>query len=451
MQIVIVGAGTVGFELAVHLQRSGHDVSLVEQNAARCAEISEKLDILVVEGAGCSPHALEAAGLADAQMVLAVTSVDEVNILVCGIAAQFKVPTRIARIRSSEFRGRKAHVDLEELGVTRIIDPEQVLVQVIDQIARIPEAVEVFSYHEGQILIARHILSEGMPIIGKDLKQVLEKAGGEKFLAVALKRQDKAWIPAGDDVLQAGDDVTTIFPRESLSKYLELLNLTGKRVHKAVIAGDGRTAMQLSADLEGWVENVTLISPNVIHARRAAELLDKVMVIQGQPTERDVLLEVGVDAADLYVGVGNRTTTNVMSALLAKSMGATRVVAMSLEPKNNQLFRSLGVDHIISPRRAMAQEIMDIIHRGRRSVELQLRDMDLESIELMAEENSKITREPLLKVWRPYKRQAIVGAVIRGGEVMIPSGDTQIETGDELIVIVKPKHVHKINSLFKGH
>jgi len=452
VQIVIVGAGTVGFELAVHLQKAGHDVSLVESDAARCAEISEKLDILVVDGPGSSPRVLEHAGLPDAQMVLAVTSVDEVNILVCGIAAQFDVPTRIARIRSSEFRGQHATVDLEQLGVTRVIDPEQVLVRVIDQIARIPDAVEVFSYHEGQILIARHIMADGMPILDKNLIEILRMAGDDQFLSVALKREqeEKTWIPAGDDVLRAGDDVTTIFPRDSLPKYLELLNLTGKRVHKAIVAGDGRTAIQLSEDLETWVESVTLVSPDTAHARRAADLLDRAEVICGDATERNVMMEVGVDSADLFVGVGQRTTHNVMGALLARAEGTKRVIAMSLEPKNNALFRSLGVDHVISPRRAMAQEIIDLIHRGRRSVELQLRDMNLESVELIAGENAKITRAPLQKVWMPYKRQAIVGAVVRDGQVLIPRGKTQIQAGDEVIVVIKPQHIHKIQSLFKG-
>ena len=166
MQTIIVGAGTVGFDLAVQLQNSGHDVGLVEKNPARCAAIREKLDILVVEGPGSSPRALIEAGLAEAQMVLAVTSVDEVNILVCGLAAQFGVETRIARVRNPEFTGRQARVDLGRLGVTRVIDPERIIVRVIHNIARIPDVVEIFSYHNDEILIApsRPTL---YPVLGK--------------------------------------------------------------------------------------------------------------------------------------------------------------------------------------------------------------------------------------------------------------------------------------------
>lgn len=452
MQIVIVGAGTVGFELAVHLQNSGHDIAVVEADGERCAEIGEKLDLLVVEGPGSSPRALEQAGIEGAEMVLAVTSVDEVNILVCGMARQYGVETRIARIRSGEFRGKSAHVSLAELGVTRVIDPEQVMVRVIDQIARIPDAVEVFSYHEGKILIARHVMREGMPILDKRLVEVVQMAGEHQFLAVALRREEvgKTWIPAGDDVLAAGDDITTTFTRDSLNRYLEMLGLEGKRPRKTIVAGDGLTAVQLAQAFATWMEDVTLIDPSPPHAHFAAARLDGVEVIVGDPTERDVLHEVGVGRADLYVGAGKATSRNVMGALLARAEGAGRVIAMSLEPQSNELFRKIGVDHVISPRRAIAQEIMDVIARGHYSVELHLRNLDLEAVELRAGENSKVTRGPLQKVWTPYKRQAIVGAVHRDGQAIIPRGNTEVQPGDEVIVIIKPKHVHSIRGLFKG-
>jgi len=449
LQILIVGGGTVGFELAVQLQRAGHDVALVEKDPQRCAEIEEKLDILVVAGQGSSPRALERAGIAGAQMAIAVTSVDEVNILVCGMATQYGVETRIARIRSGEFLSRSSHVDLSALGVTRVIDPEHVMTRIIEQIALIPEAVEVFSYHDGQVLIARHIMKEGMPILGKALSDILPQDSSHQFLAVALRRDGTDCIPAGDDVPRPGDDFTTIFPREALPKYLEMLGLGGHSVRKAVVAGNGRTAVHLCEHFSRWVDDVVLVDRDAEHGRKAAEILDDVDVIHGDPTEQDVLREVNTGKADLFVGAGRETSRNVMSALLAKSEGARRVIAISFEPKSNRLFRDIGVDHVVSPRRAMAQEIMDVIHRGRLSVELQLRDMNLESLEIKAGQNSKITRAPLHKVWQPFKRQAIAGAVFRGGHTLIPQGNTVIEPGDDVIVVTQPKVLSRIHSLFR--
>ncbi|MDP6418478.1 MAG: Trk system potassium transporter TrkA [Candidatus Krumholzibacteria bacterium] len=450
MQIVIVGAGTVGFELAVQLQSQGHDVSLVEEDGARAASISEKLDVLVVEGNGSSPRALEQAGIRQASMLLAVTSHDEVNILACGLAEQMGVEQRIARIRNHELTSSRSPIKLENLGVTRVINPERVLVRVIDQIARVPDAVEVFAYHDGDIVISRHIIRDNMPVAGKNLIEVLEMAENRQFLAVAIKRDGKTWIPAGDDILQDGDDVTTLFRHDALPEYLRLLDLEDRVPRRAFVAGDSLTAVQLCAALREWIDSVTLLDPDYEHGLLAAEELDLVEVLHGDPSDRDFLREANLSGCDLFVGASERTTQNVMSALLARSEGARQVSAISLEPRSNRLFREIGVDHVISPRRMVSQEIMDLIHRGRFSMELQLRDMDLESLEILAEEGSKITSAPLHKVWNPFKRQAIAGAIIREDKILIPRGDSHVEAGDELIVITQPKTLNQIRRLFKG-
>ncbi|MFC1572015.1 Trk system potassium transporter TrkA [Candidatus Eisenbacteria bacterium] len=448
MNIVVVGAGTVGFDLAVNLRRARHDVSLVEIDPQRCASIREKLDILVVEGPGSSPNALEEAGIQDAQMVLAVTSVDEVNILVCGLAAQSGVVRRIARIRNPEFAGRRSRVDMAKLGITRFIDPERISVRIIDQIVRIPDAVEAFGFHEGQILIVRHMMKDGMPIVGSSLAEIIERAGPHRLLAVALRRTGADRIPAGNDVLQVGDDVTTVIPRGSLPTYFEFLGLSGKEVRKAVVAGDGLTAMLLCETLKEWVADVVLIDPDAEHGKLAAERLNGVEVLHGDPTEEDMLREVNAAGADVFMGAGRSTTPNVMSALLARAQGTPCVFAVSYEPEHDHLYREIGVQHVVSPRRAMSQEIMDLIHRGHISMEIPLRDMEFEAIEIIAEERSKITKGPLHKVWRPFHGKAIVGAVIHNGAACIPSGETVVAADDDVIVVTTPKLVGKIEAHF---
>jgi trk system potassium uptake protein TrkA len=449
VQIVIVGAGQVGFDLAVHLQRSKHDVALVEADRQRCEAIGEKLDILVVQGSGSSPHTLEAAGIQQAQMVVAVTSVDEVNIMVCGLAQQYGVERRIARVRRRELTRRRAAVSLKSLGVSHVIDSEGIIVGIIDQIARIPDAVEVFAYHDGEVIIVRHVMTAQMPIIGHTLAEALQKAEPHRLLAVALRRRGEVRIPTGDDVFKPGDDYTSVMPKGSLPKYLSFLGLERRSVKKAIVGGSGPTAVLLCERFKEWIEDVTLVDPDREHGQQAAEQLDGVEVIHGDPTERDILGEVNVSGADLYVGAGKRTTPNVMSALLARSEGTAKVVALSNEPHNNRLFRKIGVHHVVSPRRAMAWEIMDLIHRGRISMELQLRDLDIESLAIRAEQHSKITRGALHKVWEPLKGKAIVGAVIHDGAPEIPSGATQVEEGDEVIVVTHPGSVRNSEDLVR--
>jgi len=391
---------------------------------------------------------LERAGIAEARILLAVTSVDEVNILACGLAAQYGVPTRIARIRNRELIRDPEHIDLAPLGVTRAINPEGIVVRVIDQIARIPDVVEVFGYHEGEILIARHVLTAGMPIVGRSLVEILGAAGSGRLLSVLLRRGAEVRIPVGSDVLAPGDDVTTLFPRGSLPKYLDLLGLSGRAARKAVIAGDGLTAIQLGEVLSRWIPDVTLVSRDAAHAERAAAQLGRVEVLYGEPTDRDVLHDVNVAGADLFVGAGRDTPQNVMSALLARAEGAGRVLAVSFEPQNNRLFRNIGVDHVISPRRAVNQEIIDIILRGRGALELHLRDMDFQAVQLQAEPGSPITRAPLIETWKDLKGQAIVGAVVHQGRMLVPGGDTRIEAGDDAIVIASPRAARRIQKLF---
>jgi len=450
VQIVIVGGGTVGFDLAAQLRKAGHDVGLVERDPARSTELQDKLDALVVEGAGSSPLALEQAGLRGADMVLAVTSSDEVNILVCGLAEQWDVATRIARVRNPEFTSRRSRVDLHRLGVTRVIDPERILVRVIDQIARIPDVVEAFGYHDGDVLIVRHIMTERMPVVGHPLSELSKRTAGERLLAVALQRGSETRIPSGKDILQPGDDVTTVFASRSLPRYLEMLALTGRQVHKAIVFGDGLAALRLCEVFSAWVDDLTLIDPDAAHGRLAAERLDKAEVIHGDATNRDVLREVQVSGAGLFVGAARITADNVMSALLARSEGAARVIVVSDEPSNNRLFRHLGIDHVVTPRRLMAQEIMDVIHRGRRSLELQLRDMPLESVLMRADPGSPVTRGPLAETWAALRGRAIVGAVVHEGETVIPGGETRIAPGDDAVIVTEPGEVKKVQKIFGG-
>ncbi|MBD3237157.1 MAG: Trk system potassium transporter TrkA [Candidatus Eisenbacteria bacterium] len=450
VQTIIVGAGTVGFDLARQLLKAKHDIAVIERDSQRCAQIGEKLDVLAIPGMGTSPPSLESAGIGDAELCIAVTSVDEVNILVCSMAEQYGVPTRIARVRNRELTAPDSPIDLASLGVTRVINPERLVVRIIDHIARIPDAVEVFGYHDGEVLIARHIMTDQMPVIGRSLLEIPNiLAADHYFLAVAIKRGGRTWIPAGDDRLQPGDDVTTVFPFTSLPEYLRALGLSRRRVRRAVVAGQGLTVQLLCETLRAWIEDVTLIDPDPADGQSAAESLQGLDVIEGDPTDRTVLQEVNVSKTDLFVGAGRSTTQNVMGALLARSEGAPKVLAVSYEPQNNRLFRQIGVSHVVSPRRAMTQEIMDVIHRGRGAMELQLRDMPLESFELRAEIDSPITAGPLSDVWAPWRRKAIIGAVIRDGRPLLPRGETRIQPEDDVIVITEPKHVDRISKLFR--
>jgi len=450
VEIVIVGAGSVGQNLAIQLQRNGQSVAVLEPDPARAEALREAADIQVLTASGSSPLALEAAGIQRAHTILAVTNLDEVNILACGLARQYGVKTRIARIRSGEFVGAASHVNLWELGVSHVIDPERVVTQVISQLARIPDAVEVFSYHEGEILISRNMLQEGMPILGETLAEGAQRPDAVDLRVVALKRGDDVWIPGGDAQPMAGDELVAVFPRASLPGYLRTLGLEHHSVKKAVVAGDGLLGIILAASLNTWVPEVVLIDSDPEHARQAAETLDGVDVFSGDPTDQAVLKEIHLSGADLFVGAGQKTTANVMSALFARSHGVDEVMAISHEPGNNPLYRQLGVHQVISPRRAVTQEIMDMLTHGHGAFELHFRDMDLESLELVAEAGCAMLNGPLSEVWTPFQGDAIIGTIRRNGNCFIPTKSTRIMVDDEVILVTHPVRVERLRSMFEG-
>lgn len=450
MEIVIVGAGSVGQNLAIQLQRNGQSVAVLEPDSERADALREAADIQVLTASGSSPIALEAAGIQRAHTLLAVTDLDEVNILACGLARQYGVKTRIARIRSGEFVGSKSHVNLWELGVSHVIDPERVVTRVITQLAMIPDAVEVFSYHEGEILISRHVLQEGMPILGQSLAEAATLEDSIKLRAVAIKRGDQVWIPHGDARPEAGDELVTVFPRESLPGYLTALGLERHRVRKAVVAGDGLLGIILASSLNTWIPEVVLIDSDPTHARHAAECLDGIDVIAGDPTDQAVLKEIHLAGAELFVGVGESTTGNVMSALFAASQGVDEVMAISHDPGNNPLYRQLGVHQVISPRRAVAQEIMDMLAHGHGAFELHFRDMNLESLELVAESGAGVLDGALSEIWGPLHGDAIIGIIRREGACFIPEGTTRLLANDEVIVITSPDRADRLRAMFEG-
>ena len=450
VEIVIVGAGSVGQNLAIQLQRNGQNVAVLEPDPARADALRETADIQVICSSGSSPLALEAAGIQRAHTLLAVTNLDEVNILACGLARQYGVKTRIARIRSGEFVGSSSHVNLWELGVSHVIDPERVVTRVINQLAVIPDAVEVFSYHEGEILISRHVLQEGMPVLEETLAEAAKRQDSVEMRAVAIKRKDVVWIPHGDARPEAGDELVTVFPRESLTGYLRALGLDGHRIRKAVVAGDSLLGIILAASLNEWIDEVVLIDPDPTHARHAAECLDGIDVIAGDPTDQAVLKEIHLAGAELFVGAGEATTGNVMGALCARAQGVDEVMAISHEPGNNPLYRQLGVDQVISPRRAVAQEIMDMLAHGHGAFELHFRDMDLESLELVAEDGCAMLEAPLSELWGPLHGDAIIGTIRREGRCFIPTGATRIMVKDEVIVVTHPNRADRLRSMFEG-
>lgn len=448
MRIVIVGAGVVGYSLVEQLSHELHDISLVDRDSSICNAISEKMDLLVVQGTGSSPDVLKQAGIDSADMVIAVTPNDEINILVCGLAEQYGVQKRIARIRNQEYSDPGSEVDVSRLGVTQVIQPERVVVDAILQFIESPGALDAANFQHSNILLRGYEILPGMPITGQSLKEISAMADPHLLLVVTIVRQGKAIIPTGDLIIEPGDQVFALFPRESLDTFLSLVNRSRKSVKRVVISGNGLTSVYLASALEKMIDSTVYVTSDYNEGERLAEMFHNVEVLYGDCMEVDTLQEVHVDKADFFVSTGKTTENNIMSALLAKAEGAKEVISISVEPRYNQLFQSIGIDHVISPRLTMAREIMEVVRRGQIGAATRIRDVDIEILRIIAVEKSRVVGRPLQDVWKNVKIESLVGGIIRKDTMIIPDGNTVIEPGDDVIVITHTNNKDVIQKLF---
>lgn len=450
MKIIIVGGGVVGSSLAEHLENEHHTISLIEKDSTICQDIGERLDIKIITGSGSSPQLLEEAGIENADMIIAVSPIDELNILVCSIALQYDVPTRIARIRSNEFRGGEGGIDIARMGVTLVIDPEAVVVDAITQFVETPGASDAINFHSGSVMMRGYKVTEEMPIVNKALKDIRAESDEHPMLFIAAFRDGKGIIPDGEYVVEPGDDLFGVFSRSSLENFLGFFNRSAKDVDNVIITGDSLTAILLADAMQKIVDKVILVDPDDEHAKYAADILNNVEIIHGDATESAILREIYVRNAKFFIAVAKESEYNVMSSLLAKAEGAREAIAIVADVRHEKLFGSIGIDHVIHPRLTIASEILETINRGQIGRIAQIRDSDIEAIRITAAENSPITGKPLQHVRSKIQKGSIISAVMRDDEMIIPDGNTVINSGDEMIVITYSKNVARVRKLFKS-
>jgi trk system potassium uptake protein TrkA len=448
VRVVIVGGGVVGNSLAQQLLYEKHTISLVEPDPKVADEIAARMDLQVVVATGSSPAALEAAGIADADMVIAVTPIDEVNLLVCNIAQQYGVRQRIARLRSREFISADRKVSLEDIGVTAFIFPEKVVVDAIRQYIETPGASDAVNFENGNILLRGYKVRAGMPIVGKSLVEIRAMIAPEMLLIAAVERGGKGMIPPGDFVVREGDEVFSLFPRRAIPSFMNLID-ESHSVKRVILTGNNISTVELAMAIEDHISSVICVDPDLKHAEETATQLKKAQVIHGDCTEVELLNELNVDKAEFFIASSNEADYNMLSALLAKTEGAGEVIAVSTEYRHDRLFHSIGIDHVINPRITAAREIMQIISRGHIGSVVQLGDAEIDALRLIVPEDSEVVGVPLKDLWKKLRKGALIGILIRGDAMIIPDGETVMQPGDHVITIAYTGFLPQIRRLFK--
>ncbi|MBD3390375.1 MAG: Trk system potassium transporter TrkA [Chitinivibrionales bacterium] len=450
MNIVIVGAGVVGYSLAEHLVGRDHHIAIIDHNQGLCAEVDAKLDVITVNGHGSSPRSLEAAGIRDADMIAAVTPSDDTNLVACSFAKQYGVRKRIARIRSEDYTGLQSKIGLEALGVTHVIEPEKELVRSILQYVELPGLTETSNFQMENVYLRGYRIDSSMPVAGKKLAEIGALTGSMPILIVLIVREGRGILPTGAERILAGDEIIAIMASESLSGFRKLVGRPETKLKKVIISGDTLTSVHLANAVRPLADRVILVDPDAEHGRLAAAELEGVEVINGNCTSTDLLQEINIRATPMFIAAGSDTEDNVMSCLLAKAEGAGEVIAVTNSERHMDMFRTLGLNHIINPRKTTAQTIIANVLKIPIGALLRLRNVDIEVTRFVAEKNCRILNRPLSGLVDVFKRSMIIGSVFRNDTVIIPSGDTVIQEGDVVLVLYRPKAVNAVYKLFRS-
>ena len=445
MRILIVGAGIVGYNLAQELSHEGHDIAIVDQDPERVRRITDTLDVMAVEGNACLPSVLMKAGIKSSEMLIAVTEKDEINLLSCFLASRFEVPKRFARLRNMEFTAKDSIFSPEEIFIDQAINPDQIIVETILKILETPGVVSVAEFADGEVLLREFDVPENAPIAGKTIEDIRNITQMDSFLIVAIVRDGELVIPKDQDILQAGDRFYTLIDKEFLPFLLPMLNRTMDQVEKIIIYGATSTSTQLALALEENMRDVCIIEPSREKAHRAADQLTRTVVQHGSGTDMDLFNEINMKDADFFLALSHDDENNILSALLAKKYGAKRALVITHDPEYLPILDSIGMDITINPRLITVSAILKHLRKGQVMSVFKLIE-DAEVMEIGVQEDSSIANKQIGKI--NFPKGAIIGALLRQGEMLLPNDEVTIEAGDSVIVVALPGTIEKIEKLF---
>jgi trk system potassium uptake protein len=442
MRTVIIGAGEVGFNTAMMLSHEGHDVVLIEQQEALVERAAEQLDALVVHGNGASPRLLAEAGIDRSDLLIAASSSDEANIIACLAAKAQGVPRTVARIHNPDYYDTKEPFAQEMLGIDFVIHTEQMAAEEIKDALLVPGAINVDTFADDTIEVAEVVLHEGSPAVGRALKDVRLPP---ESLVVGVVRHGEALVPRGDTVLERRDHVLLISGRQRISEVVGAVVTDTAPVRDVTIYGGGRIGLRLALALEKVGMSVRVIERDADRARYVASQLRRGFVLHDEGISRDFLLQERVDKTDAFVAVTGDDRANLLAAMYASQLGARMTIAGVSRGEFSPLADALGVDVTISPRVLAAEAILRFVRRGE-VISVALLESGAEMIELRVPERCRVAGRPLSEAGFP--QGAIVGALLRDGEVVIPTGRDVLRPGDDAVVFTVEDAVDEVERLF---
>ncbi|MCL6478262.1 MAG: Trk system potassium transporter TrkA [Peptococcaceae bacterium] len=442
MKITIIGAGKVGTEIAHRLSEEGHDIIVIDRNEAQLAKIRETLDVLTVKGNGSSSQLLRDTGLNDSDLLVSVTDSDEINMISCMTAKRVGVARTIARIRDPDYV-RDLIISKEDLGIDLVINPDYAASQEISRLLTLNLPVHTEHFANGRVQMAELTVDESNQQFADKRIQDIEIP--KSCLIVGISRRGEMIIPGGNDCIKPNDTIYVLGNTESISKVCNKFKRRSQRVQNVLIMGGGRIGLYLAEKLIKNGMKVKIIEQNMERCQELANRLDDVLILKGDGTDVDLLKREGIHETDAFVAVTGFDEENLLMALLAKQLGAKRVIAKVSRPSYAPLVERLGVDAAISPRLITISDILRFIRGGRLLSLVLLLNEQAEVLELIAQPGSRIAGKPLHSSGLP--KGVIIGAISRGEKTIIPKGNDVIQAGDRLVVFALGHVVHTVGAL----
>ncbi|WP_324779832.1 Trk system potassium transporter TrkA [Thiobacillus sedimenti] len=442
MKIIILGAGQVGGNLAESLVAENNDITVVDLDTSRLAFLQDRFDLRTVRGHAAQPAVLKQAGAGDADMLVAVTQSDETNLVACRIASTlFNVPTRIARIRSNDFLALEGEFLAEHFGVNDVISPEQEVTDTLRRLIEHPEALQVLDFADGRVRLIAVRAYHGGPMIGHELQEIKRHMPSVDCRIPAIYRRDRGIVPKGTTVIEPGDEVFFLARKEDISSVMRELRRMERPVRKVMLAGGGNIGRRLAARIERDYE-VKVIEHNKAVGSLLAEQLQKTLVLQGDATDEELLDQENIASMDVFCALTNDDEDNIMSALLAKRMGAHRVIALINRSAYVDLVQGGEIDIAISPAQATVGPLLSKIRRGDMVAVHSLRRGAAEVLEVAVHGDTRTSRVVGRRIGEiDLPDGATIAAIIRNKDVVIAHHDTLIESEDHLIVFALNKRI----------
>ncbi len=451
MRVIVCGAGRVGVGIARRLSRENNEVTVVDQSKQLIRSVTERHDVRGVVGNGAYPETLEEAGAREADMIIAVTFSDEVNMVACQIAhSLFDVPTKIARVRAQGYLDPR-YSDLfsrNHLPIDVVISPEREVSETIIQRMLTPGAFELKTFVDGRVWAVGVKLRDDCPIVNTPLRQVAELFPDLKITIVAVERSGNMWRAHSGDMLEAGDRVFFIADRSDVARALDIMGEAARQARRVIIVGGGNIGLFVAKGLEKMgAMKIRIIERDRKRAEFVAEELERSIVLQGDGLDRDILREAGVAEAETLVSVTDNDQVNILAGVVAKREGARRSLALINDQDYGPISEAVGVDRFVDPRATTISTILQHIRRGRIKGVYSLSDGAAELIDAIALETSPLVGKPLREANLP--EGVMIGAVYRDNEVQMPTGDMVINTGDRVVLMSMRENVKDVEQMFR--